>query len=169
MNRRTTVPVFLGCAFALLAQSPAFADFTGLEVINRTDISACGDVSDPDIPFKLRICEVLAVYDDSADRLISLGFSNVSTTDPAGFFQHSLGSNTAPQCNLIPLYPALECDSFVTLGLDCDTGGSTLDPDFDSTAFNTSGSVSGGWYNSAPPNGQGAPDANGRILIARLS
>ncbi|MCH7475854.1 MAG: hypothetical protein IIA27_14445, partial [Gemmatimonadetes bacterium] len=41
--------------------------------------------------------------------------------------------------------------------------------DFASTAFNTSGEVSGGWYNSAPSNGQGDPDADNRVLFARFS
>ena len=110
------------------------------------------------------------VFDDPADRLVSVAFTNVSTTDPQGFFQHPLNFvNTAPACALIALEPTVECDSFVTLGLECDRGGSTTDPDFDSTKFNTSGEVSGGWYNSAPSNGQGVPDANGRVMIARFS
>ena len=38
MNRRTTAPILLACAFALLATSPAFADYVGLEVVDRTDL-----------------------------------------------------------------------------------------------------------------------------------
>ncbi|MCH8852244.1 MAG: hypothetical protein IID41_06275 [Planctomycetes bacterium] len=117
------------------------------------------------------MCEVYVVFDDPADRLISVAFTNVSTTDPQGFFQHPLGGNTAPACASIALEPTLVCDSFVSLGVDCFDliDRTTTDPDFDSTAFNTSGEVSGGWYNSAPSSGQGDPDANGRVLIARFS
>ena len=171
MNRRTTVPILLACAFALLAPPSVFADYFGLEVIDRTDLLICEDVSHPDIPQKLDVCEVHVVFDDPTDRLISVAFTNVSTTAPQGFFQHPLGSNTAPACASIALEPTLECDSFVSLGVDCFDliDNSTSDPDFDSTGFNSSGEASGGWYNSAPSNGQGAPDANGRVLIGRFS
>ena len=148
---------------------PVFSDYVGLEVVERTDLTICQDPSEPEIPFKLDVCDIHVVFNDSTDRLISVAFSNVSTTAQQGFFQHSLGSNFAPQCNLIPLFPTLVCDSFVTLGLECDRDGSSTDPDFDSTAFNSSGEVSGGWFNSAPSNGQGDPDANGRVMIARFS
>ncbi len=171
MNRRTTVPILLACAFALLAPPPVFADYFGVEVVERTDLTICQNTSEPDIPQKLDVCEVHVVFDDPTDRLISVAFTNVSTTAPQGFYQHTLGGDTAPACASIALEPTLECDSFVTLGVDCFDliDNSTSDPDFDSTGFNSSGEASGGWYNSAPSNGQGAPDANGRVLIGRFS
>ncbi len=135
MNRRTIVPILLACAFALLATAPTFADYVGLEVLERTDLTICQS-NDPELPFKLDLCEIHVVL-DPADRLISVAFSNVSTTDPAGFYQHSLGGNTAPGCSLIPLFPTLVCDSFVTLVLECDAWASTTDQYFDSTAFNS--------------------------------
>ena len=159
------------CALCIASVQTARADYFGLEVVERTDLTICQDPSEPDIPFKLEVCEVSIVFDDPTDRLISVAFTNVSTTDPAGFFQHPLNFvNTAPACALIALEPTVECDSFVTLGEECADGdASTLDPDFDSTKFNTLGEVSGGWYNSAPSNGQGDPDANGRVMIGRFS
>ncbi len=103
--------------------------------------------------------------------MISVAFTDVSTTDPAGFFQHTLGGNTAPPCSFVSQFPTLVCDSFVTLGVDCFDliDNTTADPDFDFTKFNNDGEVSGGWFNSAPSNGQGDPDANGRVLMGRLS
>ncbi len=148
---------------------PAIADYFGLEVVERTDLTICQDPSEPDIPFKLDVCDIHVVFDDPADRLISVAFTNVSTTAPQGFFQHPLGVNTAPPCAFIPLVPTLVCDSFVTLGVECDGDGNALDPDFDGTAFNSSGEVRGGWFNSNPIGGQGVPDANGRVMIARFS
>jgi hypothetical protein len=150
----------------------AFADYFGLEVVERTDLPICQDPSEPEIPYKLDVCEIHVVFDDPGDRLISTALCDVSTTDPNGFFQHSMNyRDTAPACALIALEPTVECDSFITLGVDCFDliDGSTPDPDFDSAGFNSSGEVSGGWYNSAPPNGQGVPDANGRVMIARFS
>ena len=169
--RASTLTLCARCIALLLPPRPALADFTDLEVVERTDLPICQDPSEPEIPYKLDVCEVYAVFDDSADRLVSVAFSNVSTTAQQGFFQHTLGGNTAPACGQIALEPTLECDSFVTLGLDCfnSIDGSSTDPDFDSTGFNTSGEVDGGWYNIDPTNGQGAPDANGRVLIARFS
>ena len=85
MNRRTTVPILLACAFALLAPPPAFADYVGLEVVDRKgNPSICQDPSEPEIPYKLEVCDIYAGFDDSADRLISVAFTNVSTTAPRG-------------------------------------------------------------------------------------
>ncbi len=165
-GKLSTVASFALCI--VFAQT-ARADYFGLEVLERSDLTICRDQTDPAIPYKLDVCEVHVVFDDPGDRLISTALCDVSTTDPNGFFQHTFGGDTAPACNLLPVFPTLVCDSFVTLGLECDTGGSATDPDFDSTGFNTSGEVSGGWFNSAPANGQGAPDANGRVMIARFS
>ena len=38
MNRRTTGPSLLACAFALLAPRLALADFTGLQTVQGTDL-----------------------------------------------------------------------------------------------------------------------------------
>jgi len=49
-------------------------------------------------------------------------------------------------------------------------GDSTaLDPSFNSTAFNFSGVLFGGWFNGNPQGSQGTPDENLRVLIARLA
>ena len=125
MNRRTIVPILLACAFALLGPPPALADFTGLQTVERTDLPICVP-SEPEIPYPMDICNVFAGFSAPGDRLISVGFTSASTTAPQGFFQHSFGTDTSPACNLIPLFPTLECDSFVTLGVDCfDLGDST--------------------------------------------
>ncbi len=169
MQSTKTFLLLTSCALCIALTQSALADYFGLEVVERTDLQICQDPSEPEIPYKLDVCEIHVVFDDPGDRLISTALCDVSTTAPQGFFQHTLGGDTAPACNLIPVFPTLVCDSFVTLGLECDAGGSATDPDFDSTGFNTSGEVSGGWFNSNPANGQGAPDANGRVMIARFS
>ncbi|MCZ6652284.1 MAG: hypothetical protein O7D91_04575 [Planctomycetota bacterium] len=172
MHATKTLLLLTSCALCIAFAQAARADYFGLEVIDRSSsYPICQDPSNAEIPFKLSLCEVHAIYDNPTDRLISVAFTNVSTTDPAGFFQHPLGGNTAPPCAFISLYPTLVCDSFVSLGVDCFDliDRTTTDPDFDFTAFNTSGEVSGGWFNSAPSSGQGDPDANGRVMIARFS
>ena len=153
--------VVLGLALA----SPAYADYVGLEVVIGSD-EICQDP-----PANLEVCNIYAVFDNPADRLMGIGDVNISTTDPAGFFQHSWGGDTAPGCSLIPLFPDVVCDSYVTMNVNCAAGSddSTTDPDFDSTLFNTGGGVAGGWFNFNPANTQGVPDAAGRILIAQFS
>ncbi len=170
MSITAKLSIVASCALCIALSQSARADFTGLQTVERTDLPIC-QPSEPEIPYQMDICNVYAVFNHAADRLISVGFTSASTTDANGFYQHSLGADTSPPCNLLPVYPTLVCDSYVTIAKDCADGtdGSTLDPDFDTTAFNTSGSVAGGWYNSNPSNGQGAPDANGKVLIAQFS
>ncbi len=89
--------------------------------------------SEPEIPYKLNVCDlcdVYAVFNDPADRLISTALCDVSTTDNNDFFQHSMNfTNTAPACALIALEPTAECDSYVTIGLDCfDLADGTVGP-----------------------------------------
>ena len=73
------------CSWCIAVAQAAQADYFGLEVIDRDDIEICKDASEPEIPFKLDVCEVHVVFDDPADRLISVAFTNVSTTATQGF------------------------------------------------------------------------------------
>ncbi len=123
----------------------------------------------------LRLCNVGVHFDDPADTLLSIGFVDITTDDPQGFYQFPAamgGASTAPQDVLLGLFPGLACDSFVTIGLkSVPVGGSdcsTLDPDFDTTLFNSGGGVTGGWFCNNPPSGQGLPDAEGNVLVAQL-
>ena len=60
------------CCIALLLPLTALADFTDLEVVDRSSsLPICQDQSLPEIPRKLDVCEVFVVLDDPADRLIS--------------------------------------------------------------------------------------------------
>ena len=147
------------------------------------DLPICQDTSQDEIDEPLDVCHVYVRLIAANDQLLSVGFSDISTTDPNGFFQHPFGGNTSPACNLLPVFPALACDSFATIGVTCDDGSdaSSTDPDFDGCAFNCDniapgcedntlcGEVHGGWFNADPGNDQGDPDENLRVLIAQLS
>ena len=106
-------------------------------------------------------------------KLVSIANTLISTDDPAGFFQHPLGLNTAPPEVLIDFDPTLIYDSFVTIGLKTVPEGvldaTVLDPDFSSPFFNNSGLVLGGWFNAIPNNDQGHPDDNFQVLIAQFT
>ncbi len=161
--------VAVGCLHDLNEQCQGIT----LEVSEKT--AACSEPG-------LRICNLSVVFEDPSDRLISIGFTDIQTDAPDGFFQVSPemgGANTAPLELLLGLFPILACDSFVTIGLKSVPVGQTdytgVDPDFDAAAFNCveppdpCGQVSGGWYNSDPTSGQGTPDENGRVLVAQFT
>ncbi len=166
------------CGFAcgvlsIAMAKSALADFVGVEAEIRSDLTICEDTDSPFIEVPLAVCDVYAVFDDPADRLLSVGDSGIGTTDPDGFFQHPFGGDTPISCALHVAFPDLRCDSFVTIGVGCDDGtdGTTTDPP-DLCPYNPEWpNCIGGWFNANPPNGQGDagtyPDL--RVLVAQLS
>lgn len=150
------------CVFVTMAMSnPARGDVVSVVGVDKTDSLARS--------MGLTVCQVEAVFSSSSDTLISVGDSSITTNDANGFWQHAFGTDKAPSQALITLYPPLRHDSFVTIGLAVDNGSNTtaLDPDWNSTLFNTTGDTAGGWF-CTPTSGQGTPNANLRVLIAQL-
>ena len=157
----SALPAMLTQSTAPLSTAPAKATCTTLTLF---------------IDSPLSVCAIYATFDLPEDRLINIYNADITATDPEGFFQHPLGFTpySAP-CGLIPSFPDLVCDSFVTIGVECGPffplDGTTVDDDFDAVEFEFSGHLVGGWFNSVPVNGQGDagnyPDK--RILLAQLS
>ncbi|MCH8309957.1 MAG: DNA polymerase I [Chloroflexi bacterium] len=86
----------------------------------------------------------------------AVGPSWVTGAPGAQFYHHIVGGDTPFFCALLPVFPDLICDSFVTIGEKCiGVGSTTLEPDFLSDEFNDNGHIVGGWFNSNPNNGQG--------------
>ncbi len=170
------------CSYGLLLVLTAFvsADVVGLVTEKKTD---------PGVPEGLSVCNVYVQFDDPTDKLINVGLSQISTDDPLGFWQHELGTDTAPLQALIDQVDAtLAFDSFVTIGLKAvsESGdGTSTDPDWNTCAFNcldappcdpgseaepgVCGDAVGGWFNSNPTNSQSDPDADLRVLIAQFT
>lgn len=151
------------CGVLLTLAQPAWADFVGIVTVTNDDpdtVALCNHAEGEHIPSPLTVCRVSAEFDDPADRLLSVGNADLQVFDreePSVFFQHPFnGSNTAPIC-VIGFMPCLMCDSFVTIGTLCGgaADGTSIDPDFDSTEFNSSGHIVGGWFNAYPMNWQG--------------
>jgi hypothetical protein len=177
MKSRTQLAV--SCCLCVTAAQPALADFVGAQavIVSNPDVdSLCVQANGANVPFPLQICQVFLVFSDPTDRLLSVGNADIqvfSGVKPGVFFQNPFGSDTAPNCSLLPVFPDLVCDSYVTIGVECNDGadGTTTDGDFDSLDFNSSGHLVGGWFNSQPPNGQG--DAGNypslRILLLQSS
>lgn len=170
------------CVLSMTVAQSTLADFVGLQAEIRSDLTICQDTTQDNIDVPLAVCNFFAVFDDPDDKLLSVFSADIATTDPAGFFQHPFNPmDSSPPCYFILILPTLVCDSFVTIGVECDSdpGGGTCSggddtqtgPDFDSEEFNNNGHVVGGWFNLCPVNGQG--DAGNwpglAVLVAQLS
>ena len=113
---KRVLPLSLCCALCVTAF--ARADFVGVKTVNRNDVAAaCAAAGAPD----LRVCNVFLQFDDN-DRLLNLttiGQTPITVSNGAPYFQHVFGGTTAPNCAFFPVFPSLECDSFVTIGRKC--------------------------------------------------
>jgi hypothetical protein len=106
-----------------------------------------------------------AVYGDGANTL-SIG------VDGGNFFQSVYGGNTSMDINpaFLPLFPELQYDSYVTIGLT-DNGGNALNNiGIDWTGFAAGGTLStdnGTWF-VTPDDAQG-DESGGRVLLGRFT
>ncbi len=179
MKRWRIISTLCVCALCLTATPFAAADYVGLVHVTKVDpdiVNLCNNADGDFVPSPLRVCNVLAQFDDPTDRLLSVGNADVSTSDALGYFHHPFGGNTSPACILFQVFPDLICDSFVTIGVKCNDGNdsTSTDSDFDSNEFNNNGHVVGGWFNANPLNGQGdagqdPPNQNLQVLFLQLS
>ena len=103
-----------------------------------------------------------AVYGSSANDMY-LGNS-------AGYYDNAFGGNTSQNINpaLLVAFTSLAYDSWVTIGLETQTGNALSIQTVDFlTDGNFASSNNGSWY-ITPDDAQGA-EANGRVLIAQIT
>ena len=109
--------------------------------------------------------EVDAVYGDGDNALL------VETSIGGAFYQHFLGTYAAPMAALIPLYPSLANDSFVTIGLLTDAGNAMMDIGIDFSDFEDNGGSiwtdNGTWF--ATPDDAQVHEVGGRVLIGQFT
>ncbi len=168
--------IALSLCVLTIATLPATADYTGIEWAELYQNPPAG----------VQVFGVYAVFDNPADRLLGvIGDANnplhIWTDSPGGFHQvrsQDFGSDLAPSGGLMKINPVLVYDSFVTIGVQAGYEGENttgLTPgwfDLVSAAFNSDGMIgpaTEGWFNGNPDNMQGAPDGDGRVMIAQLS
>ncbi len=173
---RNVVSALAGCACAMLVGNSVHADYVGIEW-------AALEQGQPEDIF---VFGVYAVFDNPADRLLGVigepnNMLHIWTDSPGGYHQTGaaqLGSDLAPASTFTDIFPELFYDSFVTLGLGAGYEGESttgLTPgwfDAVSVGFNNDGTLGPaveGWFNGNPDNTQGAPDGDGRVMIAQLS
>lgn len=112
-----------------------------------------------------------AVFGDSVDPLFIRSGN--------GFYQNMFGSHLPPNSALFGLFPSLQYDSFVTIGLETDTGNAMLDIGIDWTAFegnvgsgsHTDGgdieTDNGSWF--ATPSDSQVFEVDGRVLLGQFT
>lgn len=151
-------------------------DFTGIEV----EIAPITGVVRDDgslMPLSAVCYRIYATFDDPAAHLIGLyGSPNDGSmifTTGGGLYQDPEGGDLASErpCDENGLYPELAFDSLLTVGGDCGSTASETQVGIDFTGFNTTGSMvaNDGIVLINPGDPQGAPDADGRVLVAQLT
>ena len=107
-----------------------------------------------------------AVY-GNADHVLSI---EAATGD--GFYQNSFGGNTSMDINpaLIAVFPSLAYDSWVTIGLNDQTGNALNNIGIDWSGFASGGGLvtdNGSWF-VTPDDAQGL-EVDGRVLIGQFT
>ncbi len=184
MNDWKRVITLATCCGICLAMVPsASADFVGVTTVIKDDPDTeflCTQGNGDFVPGPLTVCNVFAIFSDPADRLFSVGTTDLQVFDGANpdvLYHHPFNfSPTAPSCLAIPAFPDLICDTYVTIGLECSPSeppwdGTGPDGDFDNDEFRFNGHIVGGWFNADPDNGQGdaGDDPNLQVLFLQSS
>ena len=105
-----TLSLLAGTAVPLILTGSVQAGFTGIKVVSKPNA------------FGLLVCNVYAEYDRPGEdfhRAVA-GTANspllIQIEGGGTFYNHSFGSNTAPNAALIAAFPQLAFDTFVTIG-----------------------------------------------------
>ena len=76
------------CLLWLTVAPQTFGDLVGVVAEIRTDLPICQDTSQDFIDEPLAVCGLYIVFDDPANRLLGISNTDITTSDPDGFFQH---------------------------------------------------------------------------------
>ena len=165
-----TLSLLAGVSAPLIFGGSADAGFVGIKVVGK------------DNPFGLFVCNVYAIFDrpgqDRVEAIAGTANAKMNIQVIGGtFYNNEFGGDTAPSTFLVGLYPSLEFDTFVTIGVK--QVGPNGQPKDHTITFNLggiSGSVltQGGW-GVEPLDNQGNPfhpdtfPGNGQVLIGQFS
>ncbi len=187
-------PCSYTCCVAIvgvLTTTTSRGEFVGFDILENKEVSeAAASAADPE-GGGLRVFNFYARFDgvggpgvsgSGLNKVVSVGqiseFSSFGINKASGanseavFFQEELiGSNYSPNPVFFEIFPALEIDTYVGLGLktsDANSDTTQVDPDF----MMTSERVFGGWFNSGGDNGQAEAqvDEHGfSVFIAQIT
>ncbi len=111
--RGKAAPVLAGVGAPLILAGTADAGFVGIEVIQKPAVIE-GQAA--------LVCNVFATFDRPGQDLFNAVFGRGSGpleihVIGGTFYQHQFGGDTAPNAALIPFFPSLAFDTFVTVGV----------------------------------------------------
>jgi hypothetical protein len=150
-------------ASSLIASS-AMADYTGLsfEGVSNGDGTWTARIY---ADFSAETDQLNAVFGDPDDALL--------ITSTNGFYQNALGGATSASINpaFIPLFPSLALDSWVTIGLEDQTGNNMLNIGIDWSDFESGNDIStnnGAWF-ATPADAQVLAGSDLRVLVGQFT
>ena len=147
-----------------LIASSAMADYTGLSSVN---------VDNGDGTWTAQIYANFSAATDELDAVFGDAQNALLIESSSSFYQNALGGATSAAINpaLIPLFPSLALDSWVTIGLEDQTGNNMLNIGIDFAGFEAGGSIStdnGSWF-ATPDDAQVLAGADLRVLVGQFT
>ena len=154
----------LTIAAGTLIAGSAMADYTGLTFEG---------VDNGDGTWTARIYANFSAATDELDAVFGDTQDSISISSSEGFYQNVLGGATSLSINpaLIPLFPSLAFDSWVTIGLEDMTGNNMLTIGIDYTDFEAGGSImtdNGSWF-ATPDDPQVLAGADLRVMVGQFT
>ena len=147
-----------------LIASSAMADYTGLTSVNSDN----GDGT-----WTAQIYANFSAATDELDAVFGDAQNALSISTSGMFYQNALGGATSQSINpaLIPLFPSLALDSWVTIGRIDQTDNALLNIGIDFSGFEAGGSIStdnGSWF-ATPDDPQVLAGADLRVLVGQFT
>ena len=147
-----------------LIASSAMADYTGLTSVNSDN----GDGT-----WTAQIYANFSAATDELDAVFGDAQNALSISTSGMFYQNALGGATSQSINpaLIPLFPSLALDSWVTIGLSDQTDNALLNIGIDFSGFEAGGSIStdnGSWF-ATPDDPQVLAGDDLRVLVGQFT
>ena len=154
----------LTIAAGTLIAGSAMADYTGLTFEG---------VDNGDGTWTARIYANFSAATDELDAVLGDAQDSLSISSSEGFYQNVLGGATSLSINpaLIPLFPSLAFDSWVTIGLEDMTGNNMLTIGIDYTDFEAGGDImtdNGSWF-ATPDDPQVLAGADLRVMVGQFT
>ena len=147
-----------------LIASSAMADYSGLTSVN---------VDNGDGTWTAQIYANFSAATDELDAVFGDAQNALSISTSGSFYQNALGGATSTSINpaLIPLFPSLALDSWVTIGLSDQTDNALLNIGIDFSGFEAGGSIStdnGSWF-ATPDDPQVLAGDDLRVLVGQFT
>jgi len=154
----------LAIAATSLIAGTAMADYSGLD-FDGTD--------NGDGTWTARIYANFSAGTDQLNAVYGDATNGLSISSSGGFYQNAFGANTSAGINpaLIPAFPSLVLDSWVTIGLEDQTGNAMLDIGIDWTDFAAGGDIStdnGSWF-ATPADAQCLAGSELRVMVGQFT